>query len=74
MKQITTAPVMADPKLGLRWGLGWGIEPGQNNDYIWRWGNNGGYRAFVIAFVRSGDGFFMLTNSEAGQKLAQPLA
>jgi len=32
-----------------------------------------GYRAFSIASVGTGDGFVMLTNSDNGLKLAQPL-
>jgi hypothetical protein len=45
---------------------GWGIERGQVDPHIWHWGNNTGYRAFVIASVRTGDGFVMLTNGENG--------
>jgi hypothetical protein len=54
--------------------LGWGLERTQDNLYIWQWGNNPGYRAFVIASVRTGDGFVMLTNSENGLELAEPIA
>jgi CubicO group peptidase (beta-lactamase class C family) len=71
--QLTAAPVAVDPSLGISWGLGWGIERIRDDAYIWQWGNNTGYRAFVIASVRTGDGFVMLTNSENGLKLAQPL-
>ncbi|NHZ93055.1 serine hydrolase [Massilia sp. CCM 8733] len=74
LKQVTALPVAVDPALGLSWGLGWGIERGQDDSAIWQWGNNTGYRAFAIASVRSGDGFVMLTNSENGLELAQPLA
>lgn len=42
--------------------------------YIWQWGNNPGYRAFAMASSRSGDGFVLLTNSENGLKLAEPIA
>ena len=39
----------------LAWGLGWGIEAAPNDDqFIWHWGNNPGYRAFVMASVQSG--------------------
>jgi CubicO group peptidase (beta-lactamase class C family) len=74
IKQLTASPVTVDPSLGLSWGLGWGIERDKDDPYIWQWGNNTGYRAFVIASVRTGDGFVMLTNSENGLKLAQPMA
>lgn len=73
IKQITASPVTVDQHLGLSWGLGWGIERVQEETYIWQWGNNMGYRAFSIASVGTGDGFVMLTNSDNGLKLAQPL-
>lgn len=74
IKQLSASPVTVDPGLGLGWGLGWGIERDQLDPHIWHWGNNTGYRAFVIASVRTGDGFVMLTNGENGMKLAQPMA
>lgn len=73
LKQITESPVTVDPGLDLSWGLGWGIERTPNDTFIWHWGNNPGYRAFVIASVRTGDGFVMLTNSENGLKLAEQI-
>ncbi len=74
MEQLSAAPVAVDPGRGLSWGLGWGIEHGKDDAYIWQWGNNMGYRAFAIASVRTGDGFVLLTNGENGLKLAQPMA
>jgi CubicO group peptidase (beta-lactamase class C family) len=73
LKRLTASPVTVDPSLNLSWGLGWGIERTQDDLHIWHWGNNTGYRAFVIASVRTGDGFVMLTNSENGLKLAEPI-
>lgn len=73
IKRITASPVTVDPALGLSWGLGWGIEHAREDTYIWQWGDNMGYCAFAIASVRTGDGFVMLTNSENGLKLAQPI-
>ena len=77
LKQITETSVTVDPSLnlswGLGWGLGWGIERTKDDLFIWHWGNNPGYRAFVIASVRTGNGFVMLTNSENGLKLAKPI-
>lgn len=73
LKQITESPVTVDPSLNLSWGLGWGIERTKEDLFIWHWGNNSGYRAFVIASVRTGNGFVMLTNSENGLKLAKPI-
>ena len=74
LSQITATPVTVEPRLGVSWGLGWGLATEGDDSYLWQWGNNSGYRAFVMASARTGDGFVMLTNSENGLKLAQPAA
>ena len=70
---IAEAPVAVVPKLGLGWGLGWGIERGETETFIWQWGNNPGYRAFVMASTSSGDAVVMLTSSENGLAMAEPI-
>jgi CubicO group peptidase (beta-lactamase class C family) len=67
-------PVSTDPGLGLSWGYGWGIEAAAGGPYLWQWGNNPGYRAFAMISTASGNGFVLLTNSEQGMKLVEPLA
>lgn len=67
-------PVVADVKLGLSWGYGWGVEQGAGGPYLWQWGNNPGYRTFAMMSSSTRDGFVLLTNSPQGMKLAQPLA
>lgn len=71
---LSDAPVQVDHALGVRWGLGWGIAGDPADPTIWQWGSNSGYRAFAMAAPRSGDGFVLLTNSENGLRLAEPLA
>lgn len=73
LEQTTASPATVDPSLGISWGLGWGVERTQDDLYIWHWGNNPGYRAFVIASPRTGNGFVMLTNSDNGLELAEPI-
>jgi CubicO group peptidase (beta-lactamase class C family) len=73
LAQIMAVPVSVDAALELDWGLGWGIARQNDERLIWQWGNNSGYRAFVIASPQSGNALVMLTNSENGLKLAQPL-
>jgi CubicO group peptidase (beta-lactamase class C family) len=73
LKKITSNAVNVDTQLNLAWGLGWGIEQNVNSNIIWHWGNNPGYRAFVIGSVQSGDGLILLTNSNNGLALAEPL-
>ncbi|WP_244422162.1 serine hydrolase [Bradyrhizobium sp. ORS 285] len=71
LETITQAPAPVDAKLGLIWGLGWGLERTSNGTHIWHWGNNPGYRAFVMASVKTGDGVVLLSNSENGLALAE---
>jgi CubicO group peptidase (beta-lactamase class C family) len=73
IRQITASPVAVDPALELTWGLGFGMERVQDDIHLWQWGNNTGYRAFVIASLRTGDGLVMLTNGENGLALAEPM-
>ncbi len=70
---IVEAPASVDPKLGLSWGIGWGIERGEKETYIWQWGNNPGYRAFVMASTSSGDAVVVFTSSENGLAVAEPI-
>lgn len=74
LQAMLGAPVSVEPSLGLDWGLGWGMETAPNHGpFIWHWGNNPGYRAFVMASVQSGDGVVMLTSGENGLALAEPI-
>lgn len=67
-------PVTATRRPPLQWGLGWGMERTADGTCLWQWGNNPGYRAFAMMRPASGDGFVLLTNSERGMALAEPLA
>ena len=73
LRQIVDASVPVNPQLDLNWGLGWGVERHADDAVIWHWGNNPGYRAFVMASTRTGDGFVVLTSNERGLALAEPL-
>lgn len=73
LQLIVQSPASVVPKLGLGWGLGWGVERGEKETFIWQWGNNPGYRAFVMASTSSGDAVVMLTNSEEGLAMAEPI-
>lgn len=73
LQLIVQSPASVVPKLGLAWGLGWGVELGEKETFIWQWGNNPGYRAFVMASTSSGDAVVMLTNSEGGLAMAEPI-
>ena len=70
---IIQSPASVVPKLGLGWGLGWGVEQGEKEIFIWQWGNNPGYRAFVMASTSTGDAVVILTNNEEGLAMAEPI-
>ena len=73
LASISASSVDVDTRLNLSWGLGWGLERSADGMHLWQWGNNPGYRAFVLAVPGSGDGLVLLTNSDGGLKLVEPL-
>jgi CubicO group peptidase (beta-lactamase class C family) len=50
----------------LQWGLGWGLEESDGGRAIWQWGNNPGYKNFVIGRPAGGEGVVVLTNDDRG--------
>ena len=57
----------------LFWGLGWGIQRKDGSEELWHWGDNGSFKAFVMAEPKSKSGVVMFTNSEKGLEMAKPL-
>jgi len=55
------------PLLG--WGLGWGIERARGREYLWQWGDNGGYKNFVAVDPVAGDAVFVFTNGDSGARI-----
>lgn len=49
----------------LAWGLGWGIEIGEENA-VWQWGNDPGYKNFVIGSPARRIGLVVFTNGDRG--------
>lgn len=68
--QLEGPPAAEDPDIG--WGLGFGLEPGFGN--FFQWGKMPGMRAFVMGNPQRNAGFVLLTNSNKGLRLMQPLA
>jgi CubicO group peptidase (beta-lactamase class C family) len=62
-KQYTTI------REGLGWGLGWAIEQTEGRQFLWQWGNNGGYKNFVMMDPVAESGVFVFTNGDSGQKV-----
>jgi hypothetical protein len=57
----------------LFWGLGWGIERKDGTDALWHWGDNGSFKAFVMADPKTKSGVVMFANSEKGLEVAKPV-
>jgi len=61
-EQIKMRPVLG-------WGLGWGIERVGTREFLWQWGDNGGYKNIVLAEPAREEAIFVFTNSDGGAKL-----
>lgn len=53
----------------LGWGLGWGIERTAGHTYWWQWGDNGGFKNFVLAEPATGSGLVVFTNGDSGARV-----
>ncbi len=50
----------------LSWGLGIGIERAEGHEYLWQWGDNGGWKDFMLAETTSRSAIVVLTNGRNG--------
>lgn len=53
------------------WGLGWGIQQTSQGESLWHWGDNGVYKAYVVALPASRSGVVMFANGENGLGMAR---
>jgi len=53
----------------LGWGLGWGIERVGGREYLWQWGDNGGYKNIVMVDPVAETGVFVFTNGDSGMRI-----
>jgi CubicO group peptidase (beta-lactamase class C family) len=58
----------------LFWGLGWGMEKGSSGTYIWHWGDNGIFKAYVLADIQRRSAVVMFDNSSSGLSIAKAVA
>jgi CubicO group peptidase (beta-lactamase class C family) len=56
------------------WGPGWGVEKVQGRQYLWQWGDNGGYKNIVLAEPARGEALFVFTNGDGGAKVYDRIA
>jgi CubicO group peptidase (beta-lactamase class C family)/dienelactone hydrolase len=52
------------------WGLGWGIEQTPSDRYLWHWGDNGVFMAYVAANPADSSAVVMFDNSDTGLSVA----
>jgi CubicO group peptidase (beta-lactamase class C family) len=57
----------------LFWGLGWGIQRKSGNIALWHWGDNGAFKAFVMANPTTKSGVVMFANGEDALDIAKPI-
>ena len=61
------------PSKTLFWGLGWGIQREYNSVMLWHWGDNGAFKAFVMADPARKSGVVMFANGEDALNVAKPI-
>jgi CubicO group peptidase (beta-lactamase class C family) len=62
-----------DSQKQIDWGLGWGIQRSKRGKALWQWGDNGTFKAWVIAYPESRTGLVYFTNSSNGLRLVPEL-
>lgn len=58
------------PSKTLSWALGWGVEKADNHTYLWHWGDNTFFKAFVYMDPKNKNALVYFTNSENGLAIA----
>jgi hypothetical protein len=48
------------------WGLGWGIQCTKMGDSFWHWGDNGGFKSFILGSKSSKNAIIIFTNGSNG--------
>ncbi len=57
----------------LFWGLGWGIQREDKSLMLWHWGDNGDFKAFVMADPARKSGVVIFANGEDALNVAKPI-
>jgi CubicO group peptidase (beta-lactamase class C family) len=55
------------------WGLGWGIEQTATGKYLWHWGDNPNYKAFISVDPNHRRAVVAFTNSQNGLSIAREI-
>jgi CubicO group peptidase (beta-lactamase class C family) len=57
----------------LFWGLGLGIQETKDGESLWHWGDNGSFKAYVVAYPKQKIGVVMFLNGENGLAIRDKL-
>ncbi len=57
----------------LFWGLGWGIQREPESVILWHWGDNGVFKAFVMAGPARKSGVVIFANGQDALNIAKPI-
>ena len=68
-KDILRTQIKLDRSTNLGWGLGWGLQQTNRGKSIWQWGDNGTFKAYVLAYPARREGVVLFTNSYNGLRL-----
>jgi CubicO group peptidase (beta-lactamase class C family) len=55
------------------WGLGWGLQNINGDMAFWHWGDNGPFKAYVVAYPEDKTGVVYLANSNDGLSISQAI-
>jgi CubicO group peptidase (beta-lactamase class C family) len=69
----TDRPIPPTLSKELFWGLGWGIEQTSTGNYLWHWGDNGAFKAFVAIDLKHRNAVVYFANSQNGLAIAPVL-
>ena len=67
-RQAMHSPV-SRVNIALSWGLGIGIEQVQGEQYLWQWGDNGGWKNFILVHLKSRTAIACFSNGSNGAKV-----
>lgn len=58
-------------RFGGAFGRGWAIEETAGRQFLWQWGDNSGYKNFVMVDPVAEAGVFVFTNGDLGQRVCE---
>jgi CubicO group peptidase (beta-lactamase class C family) len=58
----------------LSWGLGIGVESVEGRNYLWQWGDNGGWKDFLLAEPSTQSAMIVFTNGSNGMHVNERIA